>query len=324
MEHLARRGVEPDAVAERILTLIGAPGSAPNGLIESGPALLPEFVARVGSADAARLASDLLALGGLPLDGGGRPPEEIVARLLEKAGRVDPTASVRAAIAFIARLHALSGPPDTALPELAALLREHGLETTPLDEVRQALEVFACYGSSPAEVVVDLSLGRGLWYYTGLVFEIYADGAGGPLQLCGGGRYDDLVRALGGREGVPACGFAFGLERVDLALADRGDTAPDEPGVGALVSPLEEPDVPIAIRAAELLRAAGIATELDVRRRGARAALRRADRAGIPVVVLVGEREREQGAVLLRRLEQRDEQRVPLSELVERAQAAVR
>src|SRR5207247_499949 len=75
------------------------------------------------------------------------------------------------------------------------------------------------------ELEVDLSLGRGLRYYTGLVFEVYYAGAAGPLQLCGGGRYDDLVRSLGGRAGVPACGFAFGLERLDMALAE-GQTPP--------------------------------------------------------------------------------------------------
>ena len=59
---------------------------------------------------------------------------------------------------------------------------------------------------------------RGVSYYTGLVFEIYVDTDEGPLQLCGGGRYDDLARGLGAREPVPACGFSYGLERVDLAL----------------------------------------------------------------------------------------------------------
>src|SRR3979409_978812 len=74
------------------------------------------------------------------------------------------------------------------------------------------------------EIEVDLSLARGLHYYTGLVFEIYVDAQDGPLQVCGGGRYDDLVRALGGRDAVPACGFSYGLERVDLALGATNAT----------------------------------------------------------------------------------------------------
>src|SRR5205823_12470546 len=132
----------------------------------------------------------------------------------------DPGGAVRAAIGFILALERLSGPPDQALPQLEHLLGEYGLDPAPLDEIRRALDVFGLYGTRPPELEIDLSLGRGLRYYTGLVFEVYHAGVAGPLQLCGGGRYDDLVRSLGGRTNVPACGFAFGLERVDMALAE--------------------------------------------------------------------------------------------------------
>src|SRR5205085_12001182 len=136
----------------------------------------------------------------------------------------------RTAIDVILRLHELAGPAGRALPALEDLLGRFGLDTAPLADIRAALDMFGQYGSRPAEVSVDLSLGRGLWYYTGLVFEAYYDAPGGTLQLCGGGRYDDLVRALGGRDSVPACGFAFGLERVNLALADAlGTPAADAP-----------------------------------------------------------------------------------------------
>ncbi len=326
MEHLARRGAEPEAVAERILGLLGFPqpgGNGALGLDEPEAGLLHEFVARFGERGATRVAADLLALGGLPLEGGSRAVEEIVARLLDKAGRADPSPAVRTAIAFIVRLRDLAGPPERALPALEQLLAEHALPTSPLAEIRQALDMFHCYGAAPAEICVDLSLGRGLWYYTGLVFEIYHESAQGSLQLCGGGRYDELVRALGGHDPVPACGFAFGLERVDLALTEDLAQPAVEPATQALVVPLAQEDAPLAIRAAESLRAAGLRVELDVRGLGARGALRRADRTGIPLVVLIGEREREQGVALLRRMRAHAEERVPLDELPAAARRAL-
>jgi histidyl-tRNA synthetase len=160
---------------------------------------------------------------------------------------------------------------------------------------------------------VDLSLARGLRYYTGLVFEIYVDSSHGPLQVCGGGRYDDLVRALGGRESVPACGFSFGLERVDLALG-----AP-QPGKSPtlLVVALDAADHPYALGVARDLRSIPrLVVEQDIRLRGVKSALRYADRAGVDLVVIVGERERAEGAVVVRDMRTRQEQRVPRANLL--------
>jgi histidyl-tRNA synthetase len=196
------------------------------------------------------------------------------------------------------------------------LLERHALSTDPLDEVEAALDLLAAYGPPPDGVTwaVDLSLARGLRYYTGLVFEIYVESADGPLQVAGGGRYDDLVRALGGRESVPACGFSYGLERVDLA---RGDPVPAAAPVRALVVAVEDADYRSALGVAADLRAAGIVVEQDVRRRGPKAALRHADRADLDLVVVVGAEERAANAVTLRDMRARAEQRLPRAALVD-------
>jgi histidyl-tRNA synthetase len=235
-----------------------------------------------------------------------------VQRLLEKAARKDPARAIRSAIDFISRLHSLAGPLETALPELQSLLQEYHLDTRPLEEVRAALELFSCYGSRPAEITIDLSLGRGLRYYTGLVFEIYHDSADGALQLCGGGRYDELVRALGARSAVPACGFSFGLERVDLCLID--DEAEEPIAADLLLAVMEVSAAADAVRAAEAARATGVRVELDLRPSAARGAVRRAVRARIPLVAMLGSRERADGQILLRRLKDRSEQHVSLAD----------
>jgi histidyl-tRNA synthetase len=170
------------------------------------------------------------------------------------------------------------------------------------------------------EVEVDLSLARGLRYYTGLVFEIYVESDEGPLQVCGGGRYDDLVRALGGREPVPACGFSYGLERVDLARPPL-----EEPRAArVLVTAVGEEDHAAAVAVArELRQVPGLVVEQDVRLRGPKAALRHADRSAVDAVVLLGPDERAQNEAVLRDMRARRETRVPLDQLVNAVRAVV-
>lgn len=322
MEALARRGADPDQVLPRILGLMGV-GEAADVAAEAededddSTSLLPSLLAEFGSEGAAHVASDLLARANLVLEGGTRTPEEIVSRLVAKAGRPDPTDRVARAVDFIVQLQRLAGPPDVAFSRIGALLAEHELDPAPLREIERALELLPSYGVNRPEVVVDLSLGRGLRYYTGLVFELHADAVGGvSSQIGGGGRYDDLVRSLGGRDGVPACGFSFGLERLKLALDAEGRAPAGDRAVDVVVAPVEEADEPPAVAIAARLRQAGLDVEVDVRRRGVKANLRHADREGVPYVVIVGERERQAGHALLRDMAARSEQTLDAEALV--------
>jgi histidyl-tRNA synthetase len=327
MEPLARRRAEREGIVERIVELVGGgPDEAGEDDLLADPgdgSSLPGLLREFGPEGAARVTADLLRRANVALEAGTRTPQEIVERLLVKAGRDDPTRQVRSAAAFIVRLNELAGPPQAALPALAELLREHALDPAPLREVEAALKLFGAHGGRADNVTVDLSLGRGLRYYTGLVFEVYYDEPGGPLQLCGGGRYDELVRALGGRESVPACGFSFGLERLKLALDSRA-AGEGASSVDLLMAPLGAEDLPLAAELAERLRDAGLRVEVDIKLRGARGNLRHADRAGIPLVALVGEQERAQGRVVLRQMASRREQSLPLETLVSTARAALR
>jgi histidyl-tRNA synthetase len=309
MEPVARGRLDLDAAVARVVELLGGPT---NGATD-GDAHLPAGLAELPPDQVTAIWSDMLRRSNLPLaTGGARQPRQIIQRLLAKARRPDPTEQVKAAFEFVLELRDRPNVGD-----LRTLLERHGLSTQPLDEVESALDLLAAYGPPPDGVAwtVDLSLARGLRYYTGLVFEIYVESADGPLQVAGGGRYDDLVRALGGRESVPACGFSYGLERVDLARG--GDALPAASAVRALVVAVEDDDYRYALRVAADLRAAGVVVEQDVRRRGPKAALRHADRADLDLVVVVGAEERAADAVTLRDMHARAEQRLPRASLVD-------
>src|SRR5207244_11927334 len=190
-----------------------------------------------------------------------------------------------------------------------------GLRIERIDEVRAALDYLRAYGplSNEVEVEVDLSLARGLRYYTGLVFEIYVDSDEGPLQLCGGGRYDDLARGLGAREDVSACGFSYGLERIDLALGPGESSRTRR----VLVVGVSAEDHPTAVSVARELRSLGdLSIEQDVRLRGVKSALRYADRSKIDLVIIVGERERADATAVVRNMHSRAETRVDRADLL--------
>jgi histidyl-tRNA synthetase len=313
MEPVARGRLDLDAAVARVVDLLG--GGSSNGTAtpdEGGVSAL----ASLPPEQATAVAADILGRASLPVEGGARQPRQIIQRLLAKARRPDPTDQVRTAFEFVLELSAAAGPPDRLTAELRNVLQRRNLRTAPVDEVSAALELLNAHGqlSTGAQVEVDLSLARGLRYYTGLVFEIYVDSEEGPLQVCGGGRYDDLVRALGGRESVPACGFSFGLERVDLALPD---SRPRTRRARVLVVAVTPHDHAEAVAVARELRSLpGVSVEQDVRLRGVKAALRHADRITAEVVVIVGERERTAHQAVVRTMRTRVEANVARAELV--------
>jgi len=317
MEPVARGRLDVDAAVARVVELLGGPT---NGVTTPADGGLPQTFADLPADQATAIWSDILRRTSLPLDGGTRKPQQIIQRLLAKARRPDPTDQVRAAFEFVLQLRAAAGAPER-LSELRALLEGQGLSAAPLDDVAAALDLLAAYGPPGADAhwEIDFSLARGLRYYTGLVFEVYVESAESPLQVCGGGRYDDLIRALGGRESVPACGFSYGLERVSLALASAETAAAAAPR--ALVAPVAADDYRESLRVAEVLRQAGFCVEQDLRHRGPKAALRYADRAGLDVVVVLGSQERADDVVVLRDMRSRLERRVARADLLAVASA---
>ena len=247
----------------------------------------------------------VLGSAGFDLSGSRRPPEEIARRLVGKLAQRRSNADVDRALAFLRRLARLRGAPDEVLAGLRTLLAEEHLPDDAVVQVETLLENLAAYGLPRERITLDAGSGRGLHFYTGIIFEIYdrRDGRdGGDAQLAGGGRYDDLATVLGARERTPACGFAYGLERIVEALAARGlaptpaeATAPD-----ALVCAISPAEGAYAVRVAQALRAEGRRVELDVRGRGVRANLEAANRRGIPHVAIVGEAERRDNVYVWR------------------------
>ncbi|TVQ10882.1 MAG: histidine--tRNA ligase [Leptolyngbya sp. DLM2.Bin27] len=135
---------------------------------------------------------------------------------------------------------------------------------------------------------------RGLDYYTHTAFEIQSSDLGAQATVCGGGRYDGLVEELGG-PATPAVGWAIGLERLTLLLANLQQPAAMAPDV-YVVSRGELAEAN-ALLLAQKLRHRGIAVELDLSGSAFGKQFKRADRSGAAVCLIVGDDEAAQGTV---------------------------
>jgi len=226
---------------------------------------------------------------------------EIVERFLWKMERSEQRRQILDALEFLRMLHTISGPPPGVFEALRDLLGRYQLDPGPLTELEQLVTIIEQSGVPRQQILLNLALGRGVSYYTGLVFEIHAqDEEGFDAQLCGGGRYDRLVRAVGSTRDVNACGFAFGIERLLSLIPTR--ELPRAAGTRALVIPVSDQDLQYALQVARTVRTHGARVEVDVSGHGVGAGLRQAAKKQIRYALIVGEDEQQANMVTLRDL----------------------
>ncbi len=170
---------------------------------------------------------------------------------------------------------------------------------------------------------IDPKMVRGLDYYTGTTFEVRASGGdlGAQNTLGGGGRYDRLVQEMGG-PATPATGFAFGLERVVLTLPGEADTF--EPGAEVFFASHGDAAKLYCLKQVQNLRARGFRADLEHRNVGMKAQLKRADRVGARVVVIVGEQEMAANQAVLRDMKASEQRTIEAADLVAEIKRLVR
>jgi len=150
----------------------------------------------------------------MPAPVGRRTTEQIVARLLRKLHETDAPRNFEDALQLAAQLVRIDGPPAEVVDKARRMSAQRGVKTDAFDELGSLVGLLETGGVPQAQVVLDLGLARGLGYYTGVIFEMVHHWDGRDASLGGGGRYDELVRALGGGADTPAMGFAYNLDQV--------------------------------------------------------------------------------------------------------------
>jgi histidyl-tRNA synthetase len=166
----------------------------------------------------------------------------------------------------------------------------------PLGEVVSALDAMGL----GQFIDVDLTIVRGLAYYTGIVFELFD--AGKTLRaICGGGRYDDLASAVGGVD-LPAVGFGFGDVVLGELLKDRGIAPPPRSSIDVFIAAITGEDVPPVLALAHQLRDAGYRVEYTLSGQAVGKQLKLADSRNARVAIVIGPDDRARGEVMIKDL----------------------
>ena len=177
-----------------------------------------------------------------------------------------------------------------------------------IPEKDRILETFRLLDQAGIRYTLNAGIARGLDYYTGIVFEGFAENLGAENQIMGGGGYR-LAHLFGGDD-VPSCGFAIGFDRV---MVSRGDVARTKERVIGIVHTAE--GRVRALQVARVFRDAGIRTEIDLTDRGMGAQIAHASRVA-DFVVIIGGREAASGRVTIKDLRTGSQKELALDDAV--------
>jgi len=170
-----------------------------------------------------------------------------------------------------------------------------------------------CRSMGIKTIQYEVSLARGLAYYTGTVFEVFLKKGEITSSIAAGGRYDDMVgKFMGGGRIIPAVGISFGLVPIVESLKKEGKKTPAR----LLVLPINT--IKESLQIAEEFRSNGIETDFAMGKKGVSKNLQYADSLGIPFVAIIGEKELSKKKVLLRNMQTGDEQLLSVSQAVKK------
>ncbi len=218
------------------------------------------------------------------------------------------------AIFIIQPLFELTGTNAEQLDKLEVLLSESEVGTKGVEELRKVISTVETLGLKVADLELNVTLARGLNYYTGAIYEVEAKGVK-MGSIGGGGRYDDLT-GIFGLKGLSGVGISFGLDRIYLVLEELG-LFPDSKaeGVQVMFVNFGDNEALYCLKAVRLLRENGINAELYPDSAKMKKQMNYANKKSIPFVALVGEQEMEANEITIKNMESGEQTKVPFSDL---------
>ncbi len=235
--------------------------------------------------------------------------EKVRTLLVEECGLADESADE------ILRFIAIRGTNAEVLTALEGYRGRNEVFDLGLDELTAVVKYLGAFGVPEENFAVDLTIARGLDYYTGTVYETTLLDHPEIGSVCSGGRYDNLAEYYTDRA-LPGVGISIGLTRLFYVLGEQGmlnparNTAPAD----VLVLPMTD-DLTQAVRTATLLRDAGIRTQLYCEQKKFKAKIQYADKLSIPYVLFLGENEIASGTASVKCLATGEQTSVSVAEL---------
>ena len=223
----------------------------------------------------------------------------------------------------IMRFIAIDGSNAEVLQALEGYRGRHPLFDEGLDELTTVARYLAAFGVPEDHFKVDLTIARGLDYYTGTVYETTMLDHPEIGSICSGGRFDNLAEYYTDKK-LPGVGISIGLTRLFFVLEDQGylndqlNTAPAD----ALILPMTE-DLSAAIALATQLRNAGVRTQLYGEQKKFKQKMSYADKLGVPYVIFLGEEEIASGVAAVKNMRTGEQVKVSPDEAVNLIQAGL-
>ena len=208
-----------------------------------------------------------------------------------------PTYSINKILEFIE----IEGTTDEKLQKLQDLNIENESFQTGLEELKQVVKYVRLFGIPDSNFKVDLTIARGLDYYTGTVYETFLNEYRELGSVCSGGRYENLAEHYTDKK-LPGVGISIGLTRLFYKLNELNLIKANKKSVAeVLIVPMVE-DMKMPIKLASNLRNNGINTEIFLNDKKLKAKMKYADKLEIPYVIVVGEDEVNTGIVKIKNM----------------------
>ena len=235
-------------------------------------------------------------------------PDKVRALLLEDCGLTGDQA------AEILKFIAITGSNADVLASLEGYAGRHELFDQGLSELKTVTAYLADFGVPEENFAVDLTIARGLDYYTGTVYETTLLDHPEIGSVCSGGRYDNLAEYYTDRQ-LPGVGISIGLTRLFYVLGEQGMLNPDllTAPADVLVLPMTE-DLAPAISLSTKLRSAGVRTQLYTEQKKFKAKMSYADKLGVPYVIFLGGDEIAAGVVACKDMKTGEQTKLPFAE----------
>ena len=203
---------------------------------------------------------------------------------------------------------------DEKIEKLKALKIENETFKKGLEELTFVVKNMRLFGIPETNIMIDLTIARGLDYYTGTVYETFLNDYRELGSVCSGGRYENLAENYTDKK-LPGVGISIGLTRLFYKLQELNLIKSEKKSISdVLIIPMVE-DLGLPIKVANTLRENEINTEIYLNNKKLKAKFKYADKLEIPYVIVIGEDEIEKQVVKLKDMKTGEEKEIPLNEI---------
>lgn len=211
----------------------------------------------------------------------------------------------------------INGTTDEKLRKLEELRISNELFKQGLEELSEVIKYVRLFGVPDTHFIVDLTIARGLDYYTGTVYETFLNGYREVGSVCSGGRYENLAEFYTDKK-MPGVGVSIGLTRLFYKLNELNILREETKSIAKVlvVSMSDNPNK--ALEVGKTFRDVGINTDVYIEDKKIKSKFKYADKLQIPYVAIIGEEEEKNGTVSLKNMETGEQEEISIEEAIEK------